>query len=762
MKQPSVPRELTLRSIQRSFEEINRKIAFIDESGNINLHGRRFVNAGRAVLPSDFVTKAQVEGVAEQVAELLLPADSTAPTLTGATLTVEATGPFVAVLTVTAPTDKPTGWSNVTKIELQIYDDPGLDPGDLVYSDYLLGSNLRRVIFTHVIDTDGATFYARFRATNEIGLSNWSSPAVQYSLSGIGGLGVDDDVPNGPQIAVVAELLGNGSVRYTFGAEIPTTNAKTVYATRFQIARDSGFTDVVFDDEGGSPDNLIWVTSEITTFYFRACACNCVGWGAWSSVITKQSTDIVEGPDTGVPGQPQNVQLVSDDTDASVPGNELVVTFDRPATNFNTLFAYAVQIHNKATFPGHAVVYSGTGSCNRGGFVLTDSTKNFQNVVGKNLWVHSGSPPTEANLVSTGEIISATATTVTIDDPIRYGGSAVYYQILVGDWTQVVRSVDLPTKLLDPTVQDDKRFRVVLRGLPQDNYYARVKGANRYGLGSWSSVVGPVSLDGLKGDDIKDGEIDRSLFITGLEPIQIVDSLPGSATQGQIVFLTTDNKLYRYTGSAWTKAVDGGDITANTVVTDALTAGCVTSAKMSVSQLDSISANVGTLTAGSIIGLTHKTSASGARVEMTPSGLFGYSASAEIFSISNGSISATSMSIDSAWTPEVNSSGNISLKAGTSSSVYLMTSGTTRCQVSDTGIGVTGDIAATGDIYTTGSGEGIGVAADGFYRVGSNQVVGPQGAAVADASGGSTVDVQARDAINALLARCRAHGLIAT
>ena len=41
-------------------------------------------------------------------------------------------------------------------------------------------------------------------------------------------------------------------------------------------------------------------------------------------------------------------------------------------------------------------------------------------------------------------------------------------------------------------------------------------------------------------------------------------------------------------------------------------------------------------------------------------------------------------------------------------------------------------------------------------------VVGTQGAAVSDASGGSTVDVEARAAINDLLARCRAHGLIAT
>ncbi len=47
-------------------------------------------------------------------------------------------------------------------------------------------------------------------------------------------------------------------------------------------------------------------------------------------------------------------------------------------------------------------------------------------------------------------------------------------------------------------------------------------------------------------------------------------------------------------------------------------------------------------------------------------------------------------------------------------------------------------------------------------EVSGTQVVGAQGAAVSDASGGSTVDTEARAAINALLARLRTHGLIAT
>lgn len=50
----------------------------------------------------------------------------------------------------------------------------------------------------------------------------------------------------------------------------------------------------------------------------------------------------------------------------------------------------------------------------------------------------------------------------------------------------------------------------------------------------------------------------------------------------------------------------------------------------------------------------------------------------------------------------------------------------------------------------------------GVLNIDGSQVVGTQGAAVADASGGATVDTEARTALNALLARLRAHGLIAT
>jgi len=47
------------------------------------------------------------------------------------------------------------------------------------------------------------------------------------------------------------------------------------------------------------------------------------------------------------------------------------------------------------------------------------------------------------------------------------------------------------------------------------------------------------------------------------------------------------------------------------------------------------------------------------------------------------------------------------------------------------------------------------------YKVAGTQVVSARGAAILDATGGVTVDAEARIAINTLLAACRTHGLIA-
>jgi hypothetical protein len=84
------------------------------------------------------------------------------------------------------------------------------------------------------------------------------------------------------------------------------------------------------------------------------------------------------------------------------------------------------------------------------------------------------------------------------------------------------------------------------------------------------------------------------MFASTIGPIEIFGSLPTSGNfEGRVVYLTTDDKLYRYDGAAFVKTTDGADLVANSV----------TAAKLNVAQLAAISADLGEVTAGSIRGV---------------------------------------------------------------------------------------------------------------------------------------------------------------
>ena len=73
-----------------------------------------------------------------------------------------------------------------------------------------------------------------------------------------------------------------------------------------------------------------------------------------------------------------------------------------------------------------------------------------------------------------------------------------------------------------------------------------------------------------------DGAFDLGNFPSNLRPIEVVSSLPVTdLTNGRQVYLTTDSKLYRYNGSAWTKAVATTDLSGT--IEDAQIAGVAAS-----------------------------------------------------------------------------------------------------------------------------------------------------------------------------------------
>lgn len=73
-------------------------------------------------------------------------------------------------------------------------------------------------------------------------------------------------------------------------------------------------------------------------------------------------------------------------------------------------------------------------------------------------------------------------------------------------------------------------------------------------------------------------------FAAGLRPVRVLAALPALPAagygNGDTAVLTTDGKLYRIVAGAWTRAVDGLDLVADSVTTAALAAGAVTATEI--------------------------------------------------------------------------------------------------------------------------------------------------------------------------------------
>lgn len=110
-----------------------------------------------------------------------------------------------------------------------------------------------------------------------------------------------------------------------------------------------------------------------------------------------------------------------------------------------------------------------------------------------------------------------------------------------------------PPEIFDVLPAPGNKGRIVF--LTSDNKLYRDTGTG------WTVEVSTVDLVGtITSDQISDGAVGIAKFAAGISAPEILNSLPAPGNKGRLVFLTTDNKLYRDTGTAWTVEVSTLDL----------------------------------------------------------------------------------------------------------------------------------------------------------------------------------------------------------
>jgi hypothetical protein len=124
--------------------------------------------------------------------------------------------------------------------------------------------------------------------------------------------------------------------------------------------------------------------------------------------------------------------------------------------------------------------------------------------------------------------------------------------------------------------------------------------------GVWVEVVITVNA----AQEVADASITVAKFAQGIRPIEIVSSLPTTGnSEGRMVYLTTDDKLYRFTGTAFTSSLPFGDLTgtiaanqiaANTITGAKIVAGAISTDQLAASAVSAVKIAAGAVTSDKI------------------------------------------------------------------------------------------------------------------------------------------------------------------
>ena len=101
---------------------------------------------------------------------------------------------------------------------------------------------------------------------------------------------------------------------------------------------------------------------------------------------------------------------------------------------------------------------------------------------------------------------------------------------------------------------------------------------------------------------IADGSVSGTKFASGIEPVAIVSSVPGSLVTGTI-YNTSDNSIYRWDDTAYVKTVPATDVTGQLVASQ-IAANAITAGKIAAGAVSTTELAAGAVTAAKIAAAT--------------------------------------------------------------------------------------------------------------------------------------------------------------
>jgi hypothetical protein len=192
-----------------------------------------------------------------------------------------------------------------------------------------------------------------------------------------------------------------------------------------------------------------------------------------------------------------------------------------------------------------------------------------------------------SSLPVTGNFEGRTAYLTTDNKLYRYDG---------GSWIAAVAAVDVTGTLGTSQIADDAitQLKVAAGAIGETELASLAVTAAKIATDGVTSdkilanavTSAKIAASAVTNTELADLAVTIGKFGSGVKPLEVLGSLPAAGTQGRVVFLTTDNKLYRDTGTVWVETIPSTDIT-GTLGSSQIADNAVTSAKIAANAVTS-------------------------------------------------------------------------------------------------------------------------------------------------------------------------------